>query len=97
MIQLSCDCGWRSSEPSRLQADAALDKHRRLYCSKERTCAICTNVAPGASRVLEEGGPAVFVCRACDELPPSSDRYSFSGSVSDGTGFLPPKGRRCGT
>lgn len=96
MIAIGCDCGWRSSEPSRRQAEAALDDHRRLHCTKERTCAICTEVAPGALRVLDDGKPAVFVCNDCDDVHPNTNRYVFSddGASKPGVGFVPKRRTR---
>ena len=84
MIQVGCTCGWKSTEPSRRQADVAIDEHRRLHCTLERTCAICAEIAPGAMRVLDEGKPAVFVCNDCDGEHPRSGRYSFDDSGAAG-------------
>lgn len=96
MIKIGCSCGWQSVEPSRRQADFALDEHRRLHCTMERSCAICTNVGPGAMRVLDVGEPAIFVCTDCDEVHPNSGRYVFSdASASDrGIGLVPTRKKR---
>ncbi len=79
MIAIGCSCGWKSSEPSRRQADLALEEHRRLHCTRERLCAICAEVAPGAERELDVG-KLVFVCDGCHDEHPRGGRYGFDDS-----------------
>ena len=86
MIRVGCNCGWSASAPSRIQANLAIDEHRRLHCLLERTCAICTEIAPGAMRELDAGKPPVFVCNGCHDDHPRSGRYGFDDSGATGTG-----------
>ena len=84
MIALSCTCGWTGNAPSRRQADVLLGDHNRLHCTLDRTCAICTNIGPGAVRELDKGEPPVFVCHSCNGDHPRSGRYGFgdAGALS---------------
>lgn len=97
MIAIGCNCGWKSSEPSRRQADLAIDEHRRIHCPLERICSICTEVGRGALRKqLGRNAPPVFVCDRCHDEHPRSGRYNYDGSGMASrvtTGRVGPKGR----
>ena len=86
MITVSCTaCGWSQTEPSKLQADVVLVKHRRELCPNYRLCMLCGEIGEGKVRPLDakprRGEPSEegFICNDCNDVHPRDGDYAFDG------------------